>query len=229
MPLRQRLDHRARGDLALARNVLDHGAGVFGHEFLQVGNVRAQHGRVLPLAKKLRQAAALAPRTGLHHVKTLELRMIEVERAGGVCRRRAGMGFAEFVGLLAPRLEGRLRAPHGVRGIERVVFRFRSLQQVEFDEALHAIEIGLAARPDLFESLFRALRDLEAVHCDENHWRLLHFATVRRSGHARLTQQFRQTATKEPHARSAAPVRLDRSGSTWSRRLGGAGVKCTGG
>jgi hypothetical protein len=39
---------------------------------------------------------------------------------------------------------------------------------MEFDEPLHAIEIRLAARPDLLESLFRTLFDLETVHCDEH-------------------------------------------------------------
>jgi hypothetical protein len=40
---------------------------------------------------------------------------------------------------------------------------------MEFDEALHAVEIGFSARPHLLESLFRTLRHLETIHCDENH------------------------------------------------------------
>ncbi|MGY4627524.1 hypothetical protein ACVWY3_005280 [Bradyrhizobium sp. USDA 4486] len=44
---RQRLDHRTRRDLALARDVLDHRAGVVGHIRLELGEIGAQHVRLL--------------------------------------------------------------------------------------------------------------------------------------------------------------------------------------
>src|SRR5262245_7479843 len=77
------------------------------------------------------------------------------------------MRFSEFIGP-RPCLEVRLRVPNRVRRVERVVFCFGSLQQVELDESRHAIEIRFAARPDLLERLFGALFDLEAIHGDEH-------------------------------------------------------------
>ena len=54
---RQRLDHRARRDAALARNVLDHGAGIVRHMRPEIGKIGAQH---IHLLDQPPQAAALA-------------------------------------------------------------------------------------------------------------------------------------------------------------------------
>src|SRR5262245_58533877 len=68
---------------------------------------------------------------GLDDVEALEIRAAEVAVAV-----LAGILVCLAEGLrLGPALEGFARAPHGVRGIERVVLALRSLQQVELDEA----------------------------------------------------------------------------------------------
>ena len=65
-------------------------------------------------------------------------------------------------------LEIVLGAPHGVRCIKRMIFEGRALEKVKFLEPLHAIEIRVAAVPDLLERLFRALLHVKAIHCDEH-------------------------------------------------------------
>src|SRR5215470_12218104 len=87
---------------------------------------------------------------GLPDLETLELRMVDVERlvlagilvGGAKCLR------------LGPRFEGTPVPPDRMRGIEREVLVLGSLQQVEFDEARHLVELRVAAEPHLLECLF---------------------------------------------------------------------------
>src|SRR5262249_6650853 len=101
---------------------------------------------------------------GLPDLETLELRMVDVERlvlagilvGGAKCLR------------LGPRFEGTAVPPDRMRGIEREVLVLGSLQQVEFDEARHLVELRVAAEPYLLERLFGSLLHPEAVHGNEH-------------------------------------------------------------
>src|SRR5215471_17356773 len=101
---------------------------------------------------------------GLPHLETLELRVVDVERLilagilvdGTKCLR------------LGPRFEGALVLPNRMRRIEREVLVLGSLQQVEFDEARHFVELRVAAEPHVLERLFRSLLHPEAVHGNEH-------------------------------------------------------------
>src|SRR5690242_5914018 len=92
--------------------------------------------------------------------------MLEIELAGRFIAG-AGMRGAEFLGL-RPALEMRLALPGRVRRIERVIVRFRSLQQIEGHETRQPIEIGFTACPDGLEGFFGAFCDLETVHRDKH-------------------------------------------------------------
>src|ERR1700728_2017979 len=92
--------------------------------------------------------------------------MRQIERSGAFVAGSCVRG-AEFLGF-GPRLERRLVLPDRMGGVEGVVFRLRSLEQVEFDEARHPIEVGIAFQPDLFEGFFRASLYLKAVHSDKH-------------------------------------------------------------
>src|SRR5262249_22841593 len=89
---------------------------------------------------------------GLPDLETLELRMVDVERlvlagilvGGAKCLR------------LGPRFEGTPVPPDRMRGIECEVLVLGSLQQVEFEEARHLVELRVAAEPYLLERLFRS-------------------------------------------------------------------------
>jgi hypothetical protein len=96
--------------------------------------------------------------------------VIEIKRAGGVVAGARVRG-AELLGL-GPGLEVVFRGPHGVRGVERVILERRPLEQVELLEALHAVEIRVAAGPHLLKCLFRALLHTKPIHGDE-HFKLL--------------------------------------------------------
>src|SRR4029077_10313252 len=98
----------------------------------------------------------------LAHLKTLELRVLEIEWlvvAGLVMSRPEGLG-------LGPRLEDGMVCPDGVGGIKRVVVRLGPLEKMELDEAWYLVEMTVARHPDLLESCFGALGDAKAVHCD---------------------------------------------------------------
>src|SRR5262245_29918478 len=79
----------------------------------------------------------------LPDLETLELRMVDVERLvlagvlvdGTKCLR------------LGPRFESTLVLPDRMRRIEREVLVLGSLEQVEFDEARHLVELRVAAEP----------------------------------------------------------------------------------
>src|SRR5687767_5900616 len=77
---------------------------------------------------------------GLLHLESFELWMTEIKRSGVAVIARSGVRAAE---LLRPRpgLEVGFARPHGVRGIERMVLGFRPLQQMEFNEASHLVEV----------------------------------------------------------------------------------------
>src|SRR5882757_3242404 len=88
--------------------------------------------------------------------------MVEIELGA---RLVAGAGMRNFeLFRPGPAFEMRLALPHRVRGIERVILGFRTLQQIERHKAGQAVEIGFTARPDFLESVFGTLRDLESVH-----------------------------------------------------------------
>ena len=55
---------------------------------------------------------------------------------------------------LGPRFEGTLVLPDRMRRIEGEVLVLGSLQQVEFDEARHFVQLRVAAEPHLLERLF---------------------------------------------------------------------------
>src|SRR4029453_13673037 len=90
---------------------------------------------------------------GLPDLETLELRMVDVERlvlagilvGGTKCLR------------LGPRFESTLVLPDRMRRIEREVLVLGSLEQVEFDEARHPVQLRIAAEPHLLERLFGSL------------------------------------------------------------------------
>src|SRR6516165_2323306 len=87
---------------------------------------------------------------GLPHLETLELRMVDVERFilagilvdGTKCLRPG------------PRFEGTLVLPDRMRRIEGEVLVLGPLQQVEFYEARHFVQLRVAAEPHLLERLF---------------------------------------------------------------------------
>src|SRR4029077_1451207 len=88
---------------------------------------------------------------GLLDYETLELRMAEIERfvVAGLVMRRAECFRPR------PSLEGSVARPHGMRSVERMVLSLGPFQQVEFDEARHRVEMGVARQPDLFEGGLR--------------------------------------------------------------------------
>jgi hypothetical protein len=53
-----------------------------------------------------------------------------------------------------------------------MILRLRTSEQMKFDEAGHAVEIGFAAGPDLLEGLLRAFLHFEAIHGDEHQFLL---------------------------------------------------------
>src|SRR5262249_38252129 len=93
---------------------------------------------------------AFASRYGLPNLETLELRMVDVERLvlagilmGGTKCFRLGPGF-----------QGTLVLPDRMRRIEREVLVLGSLEQVEFDEARHLVQLRVAGQPHFLERLF---------------------------------------------------------------------------
>src|SRR5882757_3029366 len=102
----------------------------------------------------------------LDHLEPLEFGVTEIEAFAGLVVG-TGMGAAELF-RPGPGLERRLVDPGGVRRIQRVIIRHRTLQQVKLDETGHAAEIGFPGRPDGFESLFRADLHLKPVHRDKH-------------------------------------------------------------
>src|SRR5262249_50276188 len=106
----------------------------------------------------------LASTHSLAHLEALELRMVDVER---LVLARILVGGAEFL-RPCPGFECRLALPNGVRGIEREVLVFGSLEQVEFDEAGHLGQLRIAAPPHFLEGLFGTFLHAEAVHGDEH-------------------------------------------------------------
>src|SRR5262249_34109334 len=103
---------------------------------------------------------------GHDDLEPLEFGVAEIEALAGLVVGTR-LGRTESV-RARPGVEGRLVDPHRVRGVQRVVVEHRPLQQMEFDEAGHAAEIGFAGAPDGLERGFRAELHLEAVHGDEH-------------------------------------------------------------
>src|SRR5688572_25488782 len=93
--------------------------------------------------------------------------MLEIERTAALVVADACMGRAERLGL-GPGLERGLALPHRVRGVERVVFGFRPLEQVEFDEPRHGVQLRVTVEPHLLEGFFRATRNAEPIHGDKH-------------------------------------------------------------
>ena len=74
--------------------------------------------------------------------------MLQIERPSCLVAgtRVRGPKFFRF----GPRLEGPLALPHAVRGIERIVFPLRPLEQMKFQETRNTIEISIASQPYFF-------------------------------------------------------------------------------
>jgi hypothetical protein len=90
--------------------------------------------------------------------------MIEIER---LVAAGPGMRLAER--LRASPIEERfLRTPKRVRGIEHMILSLGSFEQVEGDEARHAVEMAVALKPNLLEVGFRAFTHFEAIHGNEH-------------------------------------------------------------
>src|SRR5580700_10521805 len=104
--------------------------------------------------------------------------MLQIERSGRVVASPRMCG-SKLVGS-GPRLKSGLALPHRMRGVERMVFGFGPLEQVELDETGNPVEVGLAAEPDLFEGLFAALLHPKSVHRDEHHIASRHKPNLRR-------------------------------------------------
>src|SRR6201986_930676 len=102
----------------------------------------------------------------LAHFEAFELRMLEIKRTG--CLIAGARGGGAKLLRSGPGLEGRFILPDGMRGVERVVFGLRPLEQMKLDEAGNAVEIRFARQPDFFERLLGALLDPKAVHGDEH-------------------------------------------------------------
>src|SRR6202035_3126019 len=103
-----------------------------------------------------------APR--LPNFEPFELRVSEIERLvvarlvmSGPERFRPGPGF-----------KGGVVLPDRVRGIERVIVGFWSLEQVKLQKARHLVEIAVARRPDLLERGFGPLGYAKTIHGDEH-------------------------------------------------------------
>src|SRR5215471_14703751 len=88
-----------------------------------------------------------AARYGLPHLETLELRMVDVKR---LVLSSIPVGGTKSLGL-GPSFEGTLVLPNRMRRIQREVLVLGSLQQVEFDEARHLVQLRVAAEPHLLE------------------------------------------------------------------------------
>src|SRR5262249_52620308 len=76
-----------------------------------------------------------------------------------------GMRRAECLGL-RPGLESGVARPYGVRGVERVVFGFGPLQQLELDESRHLVEMRVARLPDPLEGGLRTFENAKAIQGD---------------------------------------------------------------
>ncbi|QTK80635.1 hypothetical protein AT6N2_C3133 [Agrobacterium tumefaciens] len=106
-------------------------------------------------------------------VETFEVRAGEIFHLAAVLAS-LGMGGAELFGF-RPGKEILLGGPDRVRGIKRVVVRFRALQHVEFDIARQFAQMRFALAPDGFEGFFITRHDAKAVHGDKHQSLLLSF------------------------------------------------------
>src|SRR3974377_1425455 len=86
---------------------------------------------------------------GLAYLKAFKFRMLQIERSSCLVTgaRMRGPEFLRF----GPRLEGPLALPHGMRGIERMVFRLRAPEQMKLQETRNPIEIRIASQPYFFK------------------------------------------------------------------------------
>src|SRR5690606_9068592 len=90
--------------------------------------------------------------------------MAEIKRPDSPIAR-LGMRPAELL-RLRPILEIRVGAPDRMGRVKGVILALGAFQQVKDDEARQLMQVALAAQPKLLKLLFRAFRDLEAVHRD---------------------------------------------------------------
>src|SRR5208283_3974980 len=113
-----------------------------------------------------RRSGGLIPRIWildrLDRLEALELGMAEIERLVGA---GVTMGRAKMF-RLRPGGEGVFARPDRVRRIEHVIFALGPAQEMELEEPGHAVEMGVAREPHLFERALCALHDLEAIHGD---------------------------------------------------------------
>src|SRR5271166_5879352 len=113
-----------------------------------------------------RRSGGLIPRIRildrLDRLEALELGMAEIERLVGA---GVAMGGAKMFGL-RPGGEGVFARPDRVRRIEHVIAAVGPAQKMELEEPGHAVEMGVAREPHVFEGALGALDDLEAVHGD---------------------------------------------------------------
>ena len=75
--------------------------------------------------------------------------MLQIERSSCLVTgaRMRGPELFRF----GPRLEGPLALSHGMRGIERMVFRLRPLEQMKLQETWNTVKIRIASQPYFFK------------------------------------------------------------------------------
>jgi hypothetical protein len=86
---------------------------------------------------------------GLAYFEAFKFRMLQIEWPSCLVTgtRMRGPEFFRF----GPRLEGPLALPHGMRGIERMVFRLWAPEQMKLQETRNTIEIRIASQPYFFK------------------------------------------------------------------------------
>src|SRR6202012_3965500 len=99
----------------------------------------------------------------LHHFKAFELGMTEIQHP--VLVSRVAMRGAKRL-RLCPAFEGRVVRPDRVAGIQDVVFLLGSLEQMEFHESWHLLQMSITTGPEMFKRGFGPEGHLEAIHGD---------------------------------------------------------------
>src|SRR6516164_10198623 len=103
---------------------------------------------------------------GLTYFEALKFRMLKVERTSCLVTgtRVRGPELLRF----GPLLEGSLALPHGMRGVERIVFLLRPLEQMKLQEARNSIEIRIPSQPHFFKSVLGTFFHTKPIHGDEH-------------------------------------------------------------
>ena len=117
-----------------------------------------------PSAGIARRSRCLAASNRLAHLESLELRVIKIQRFVVPCTT---MRCAERL-RFGPRLEHSPAFPHSVRGVERVILSFRTLEKVKLYKARHLVEMTVARKPNLLERCFGPFGNSKTVHRDKH-------------------------------------------------------------